>query len=37
MRKRTEIGLDKMLSTLKNISRYGKKRGRWRMSSDFFN
>ena len=26
MRKRTEIGLEKVLSTLKNISRYGKKR-----------
>jgi hypothetical protein len=37
MRKRIEIGLEKMLSTLKNISRYRKKRGRWRMSSDFLN
>jgi hypothetical protein len=25
MRKRTNIGLDKMMSTLKNISRYRKK------------
>ena len=36
MRKRTEVGLEKVLSTLKNIRRCEIKRGRWRMSSDFF-
>ena len=36
MRKRTEVGFEKVLSTLKNIGRCGIKRGRWRRSSDFF-